>query len=71
MSHYLGHSDPTLPSQLLLSLLAGVRVREVGVEVLVQDLGRLFAEQRPKLINSIYVEIADFLLRIDTSENFL
>ena len=41
---YLGDCDGALLGQLLLSLLAGVRVAEVGVKVLVQDLRRLLVE---------------------------
>lgn len=41
---YLGHCDGTLLCQLLFSLLAGVRVTEVRVEILVQDLCCLFVE---------------------------
>lgn len=41
---YLGHCDATLLCQLLFSLLAGIGVTEVRVEILVQDLCRLFVE---------------------------
>lgn len=41
---YLRDSDATLAGQLLFRLLAGVRVGEVRVEVLVQNLGGLLAE---------------------------
>lgn len=41
---YLGDCDGALLGQLLLSLLAGVRVAEVGVKVLIQDLCRLLVE---------------------------
>ena len=41
---YLGDCDGALLGQLLLSLLAGVRVAEVGVKVLIQDLRCLLIE---------------------------
>lgn len=41
---YLRDSDAALAGQLLFRLLAGVRVGEVRVEVLVQNLGGLLAE---------------------------
>ena len=41
---YLGHCDGTLLCQLFFSLLAGVRVTEVRVEVLIQDLCCLLVE---------------------------
>lgn len=44
---YLGHCDATLLCQLLFCLLARVRVTEVGVEVLIQDLCRLLIEIPP------------------------
>ena len=44
---YLRDCDAALPSQLLLGLLCRVRVRQVGVEVLIQDLARLLVEVPP------------------------
>ena len=44
---YLRDCDAALPGQLLLGLLCRVRVRQVGVEVLVQDLARLLVEVPP------------------------
>ena len=41
---YLRDSNAALPGQLLLGLLAGVGVGQVGVEVLVQHLAGLLAE---------------------------
>ena len=41
---YLRYSNSTLSSKLLLCLLAGVGVGQMGVEVLVQHLARLLAE---------------------------
>lgn len=43
-SRYLGHGNAALPRQLLFRLLAGVRVGQVRVEILVEDLRRLLAE---------------------------
>lgn len=44
---YLGDSDRAFLGQFLLGLLTGIRITEVGVEVLVQDLGGLFVEVPP------------------------
>lgn len=44
---YLRYSNPTVPGELLLDLLAGVGVGEVRVEVLVEQLERLFGEVAP------------------------
>merc|ERR1712127_926118 len=44
---HLRYSNSTLPSELLLCLLAGVGVGQVGVEVLVQDLRCLLAKISP------------------------
>lgn len=44
---HLGNCDAALLGQLLFSLLAGVRVAEVRVEVFVQDFRRLLAEVSP------------------------
>lgn len=44
---HLRHSDPTLFGQFLLGFLARIRVRQVGVEVLVQHLRRLLVEVAP------------------------
>lgn len=41
---YLGDSDRAFLGQFLLGLLTGIWITEVGVEVLVQDLGGLFVE---------------------------
>lgn len=41
---HLGDGNAALPRQLLFRLLAGVRVGEVRVEILVEDLRRLLAE---------------------------
>lgn len=41
---YLGHRDGALLCQLFFSLLAGVRVTEVRVEILIQDLCGLLVE---------------------------
>lgn len=43
----LRHSDGALLGQLLLGLLARVRVRQVGVKILVENIGRLLAEVPP------------------------
>ena len=52
MSTIIGQSnlrncDAALSGQLLLCLLCGVGVRQVGVEILVQDLARLLVEVPP------------------------
>lgn len=44
---HLGNCDAALLGQLLLGLLARVRVAEVRVEVLVEDFRRLLAEVSP------------------------
>ena len=44
---YLRHSDPTLFGQLLFGLLTGIRIGQVGVEVLVQHLCCLLVEVTP------------------------
>lgn len=44
---HLGNCDAALLSQLLLSLLAWIRVAEVRVEVFVQNFRRLLAEVSP------------------------
>ena len=59
----LRHCDVALPGKLFLGLLAGVGVGQVAVEVLVQNLRRLFAEipplascvekSRPVTVNSV------------------
>ena len=41
---YLRDSDSALLGELLLSLLTRVRVTQVGVEILIQNLRGLFAE---------------------------
>jgi hypothetical protein len=41
---HLGDSDAAFSGQLLLDLFGGVRVGQVGVEVLVEHFGRLLAE---------------------------
>lgn len=41
---HLGDGDSTLFGELLFGFFAGVRVGQVGVEVLIQDLCGLFAE---------------------------
>lgn len=41
---YLGHCDGALLCQLFFSLLAGVGVTEVRVEIFIQDLCRLLVE---------------------------
>ena len=43
----LRDSNATFPGEFLLGLLAGVGVRQVRVEVLVEDLGGLLAEVAP------------------------
>lgn len=43
-SRYLRHGNAALPGQLLFRLLAGVRVGEVRIKILVEDLRRLLAE---------------------------
>lgn len=43
----LRNIDATLPSQFFFSLFTRIRVREVRVKVLVQNLRRLFAEIPP------------------------
>lgn len=43
----LRDGDPALLGQLLLGFLAGIRVGQVRVEVLVQHLRRLFVEVAP------------------------
>lgn len=47
MTIHLRHSDPTFFGQLLLCLLTWVRIRQVGVEILVQHLCRLLVEVTP------------------------
>lgn len=44
---HLGNCDAALLGQLLFSLLAGIRVAEVRVEILVQNFRRLLAEVSP------------------------
>lgn len=44
---HLGNCDAALLGQLLFSLLAGIRVAEVWVEILVQNFRRLLAEVSP------------------------
>lgn len=44
---HLRHSDPTLFGQFLLGFLARIRVRQVGVEILVQHLCSLLVEVAP------------------------
>ncbi len=46
----LWHRDGALLGQLLFGLLAGIRVTEVRVEILVQNLCRLLAEVAPFLL---------------------
>lgn len=41
---HLRYGDPALPGQLFLGLLAGVRIGEVRVKVLVEDFRGLLAE---------------------------
>lgn len=43
-ARYLAHGNSTFSRELLLGLLARVRITEVRVEVLVQNFGRLFTE---------------------------
>lgn len=47
LASHLRHSDPTLFGQFLLGFLTGVRVRQVGVEILVQHLCSLLVEVAP------------------------
>ena len=44
---HLGNCDAALLGQLLLSLLAGIWVAEVRVEIFVQNFRRLLAEVSP------------------------
>jgi len=44
---YLRDSDSTLFGEFLFGFFAGVRVGQVGVEILIQDLCGLFAEVAP------------------------
>lgn len=44
---HLGYCDTALLGQLLFGFLAGVGVAEVRVEILVQNLRRLFTEVTP------------------------
>ena len=44
---HLRHSDPTLFGQFLLGFLTRVRVRQMGVEILVQHLCSLLVEIAP------------------------
>lgn len=44
---HLRHSDPTLFGKFFLGFLTRVRVRQVGVEILVQHLCSLLVEVAP------------------------
>lgn len=44
---HLRHSDPTLFGQFLLGFLTGIRIRQMGVEILVQHLRSLLVEVAP------------------------
>lgn len=44
---HLGHSNSPPPGELLLGLLAGVGVAQVGIEILIEHLRGLFAEIAP------------------------
>ena len=44
---HLGHSDAAFTGQLLLRLFAGIRIAQMGVEVLIQNLSCLLTEVTP------------------------
>lgn len=47
LATHLRHSDPTLLGKFLLGFLTWIRIRKVGVEILVQHLRSLLVKVTP------------------------
>ncbi len=65
---YLRYSDPTLLGQFLLGFLARVRIRQVGVEILIQHLCGLLVKVAPFTSDKQRKEIMTNLLGMYIAE---